>query len=221
MARIKLKKIKEGKRKSNKKVFKESVANKDALFIEESISNKLNVIEDQELPTLEAVKIKRNTIEHWITEIGRAKIQAWRRNGLSTREIADCMGVNYNTLLRWQKDFSLIREAMSLGKEELVLSAEHALLQRALGYESTERQVTIDNEGKEVIRTTTKHHPPDFSALQFFLINMKPDTWKNKQDVSVDASVQGRFVNMTDEELNKAMDRFDKIMGGGQNGQDT
>lgn len=216
MAKINLKKFKEGKKKSNKKVFKESVAKRESEFIEKSIANKLNVIEDRNLPALEAVEIKGNTIEHWISDIGRAKIQTWKRNGLSVREISDCMGVSYNTLLRWQKEFSLIREALSLGREELVMSAEHALLQKALGYESTERQVTVDNEGKEVVRQTTKHIPPDFSALQFFLINMKPDVWKNKQDVSVDASVQGRFTNMTDEELNKVMDRFNKIVGGGE-----
>lgn len=220
--KVKLKDLKKGKKKSVEKQVKESVKKRKQeaeQFIEKSIENKLNVIEDEQLPALEAVPISGNTIEYWITPLGRAKIQAWKRNGLSKGEIAMNMGISSATLYRWEKDFSLIREALSLGREELVLSAEHALVQKALGYESTERHHTIDNEGKEVIKTVTKHIPPDFSSLQFFLTNMKPDQWKARQTHEADVNVTGRFANLTDDELEKAMNKFQEIVSDVTNGE--
>lgn len=211
-----LKKTKVKMAKKQVKKNKEERKKKEAQEIVEIIDNKLNVIEDKQLPALEAVPISGDTIEYWITPLGRAKIQAWSRNGLSKNDIALNMGISYSTLNRWENDFSLIRKALREGKDELTLSVENSLIKRALGYDYTERQVTLDSEGKETIRETTKHVAPEFQSIQYFLNNMKPDQWKSKQDVNVDATVQGKFTNMTDEELNKVMDKFSQIVGDGQ-----
>lgn len=183
-------------------------------WVERSLENKTLVLTEEDgLDELQAIPVKHDTIEYWITPVGRAKIQAWKRGGLSKAEIAQCMGVTQNTLWRWEREFSLIREAMSLGLEEMVMSAEHALIQKALGYEQKEKVVTYDNLGKQTVRESTKYIAPDYQALKFLLTNMKPEVWRDKQEVAVDTSSAGKFASMTDEELAQAVKKFGDING--------
>lgn len=219
MARIKVKKLrqakgrKEYKHEKGKRERREIAAIGEEGWVQKSLEEKPNVLVDQDLDELQELPIKGNTIEYWITPVGRAKIQAWKRAGLSKQEIAVAMGINYQTLYRWERDFSLIREAMSLGLEEMVMSAEHALVQKALGYEQREVTRTYDSEGKETVRETNKFIAPDFQSLKFLLTNMKPETWKDKQDITVDNGNAGKFANMTDEELAAVVSRFSDISG--------
>lgn len=83
--------------------------------------------------------------------------------------------------------------------DELV---EKALLQLVLGfdYEETNEKTVIEN-GRIVIhevRKQKKYMPPDFRAIQFWLINRKPEEWKIGQPSS--------------DEDNNALERLDTML---------
>ena len=64
-------------------------------------------------------------------------------------------------------------------------AVEKALLQRALGYdyeENIEEKVIVNGRVKTAsTKKQKKHIPPDFQALRFWLLNKKPDVYRDKQ----------------------------------------
>lgn len=129
------------------------------------------------------------------------RIKGWARDGLTDEQIAHNMGIRRTTLTDWQKRFPVISATLKAGKAPVDIEVENALLKRALGftYEETTTDVEqiptskTDEDGNPIIReivhtkTITKTALPDVTAQIFWLKNRRPDRWREKQDVQVNA----------------------------------
>lgn len=129
------------------------------------------------------------------------RIKGWARDGLTDEQIAHNMGIRRTTLTDWQKRFPVISATLKAGKAPVDIEVENALLKRALGftYEETTTDVEQiptskkDEDGNPIFmeirktKTVTKTALPDVTAQIFWLKNRRPDRWREKQDVQVNA----------------------------------
>ena len=111
------------------------------------------------------------------------------------------MGIAYSTYKEWVKKFPALSATIKKGKEPVDIEVENSLLKRAMGftYEETTTDVEqiptskVDDDGNPIIReiihtkTVVKTALPDTAAMIFWLKNRRPDRWREKQDVSVNA----------------------------------
>lgn len=163
--------------------------------------------------------------------------------GCSFKEAASRVGMPVSTLRNWRKerpDFEvLVKEALYECAQNKVPRLQHALFQKATGYEVSEEKTTyisetyMDDDGqikerervkkREVVK---KQIPPDTSALVFALTNLNPERWKQKKDVvetkniNINTEEVVDFDKLTDEELlqmaaimDKAKQRANKQIG--------
>ena len=136
--------------------------------------------------------------EYWLTDEGLIQLTGWARKGLPEQAIAnDKMHIARSTLALWKKQFKSIREALAQGKEVSDLTVEDALYKRAVGISTTllkpiktkkteydEKTGKKIKEWEEVIYVQEEVYiPPDIKAIQFWLINRKPDDWKQKVEI--------------------------------------
>lgn len=115
------------------------------------------------------------------------------RNGWDPVGIARCLGVADRTIYRWAEARSDVKLAIEDGKKrfeterpdaERIRLAEEALFKRVMGYEFTEKKVTVDEKG-ESETITVGQIAPDVSAIKYFLKNRCPERWTDRQDVKV------------------------------------
>lgn len=161
--------------------------------------------------------LKDSKVDYWLTDDGLELIKNWSRNTFSKSEIADRMGVNINTLLKWQKQYVEINEAMNVTREIVDFQVENAVLKAALGYKTKEIKVTV---GKKVVNgemvemlkeTTVKEVPPNIKAAMFWLNNRKFDDWKLNRDKVVEVDPDDSQVTITIQRGNKAkIDVYDE-----------
>ena len=125
----------------------------------------------------------------WINDEGLLKIEGWAQDGLTDKEIAYNIGITQATFYCWLRKYKKFKDAVKNGKEVVDRKTENALLKRALGYEYEETTKTEQN-GKEIIKTVTKHIPPDVTAIIFWLKNRKPKQWRDVNKLEIDKPVQ-------------------------------
>jgi len=134
----------------------------------------------------------------WLTEEGLIKIQGYARDGLVNSEIAKAMGISRTTLDKWKKMFPEIENAIKGQKEVVDRKVENSLFEKCQGkvvklrkpmkvkkikYDpKTGRKI----EEKEVIEYTEQEEyiPADTNAIKFWLINRKPEEWKQRVEVA-------------------------------------
>ena len=126
----------------------------------------------------------------WLTDDGLLRITGWARDGLTNDQIAHNVGVSGRSFADWIVRFPAISSALKKGKEPVDLEVENALLKRALGYDYEETITEVEEVGgkpKKHIRKVAKHMPGDTTAMIFWLKNRRPDRWREKQEVNVNA----------------------------------
>lgn len=96
----------------------------------------------------------RGKFEYWRTADGRTLLEGWARDGLTDEQLAKNIGISAKTLYEWKNRFCEIREALKKGKEVVDYEVENALLDKALGGDTT--------------------------AQIFWLKNRRPDKWRDK-----------------------------------------
>lgn len=96
----------------------------------------------------------RGKFEYWMTEDGLTLLEGWARDGLTDEEISSTIGVSRSTLSDWKTKFPDISDALKKGKEIVDYEVENALLNKALGGDTT--------------------------AQIFWLKNRRPDKWRDK-----------------------------------------
>lgn len=135
--------------------------------------------------------------EYWLTPEGLLKLEAWARDGLIDKQIAENIGITLSTLYEWKKTYPDISEALKKGKEVVDIQVENALLKRALGYVYEEKKVEVSEDGTKVTKTI-KEVVPDTTAQIFWLKNRRPDRWRDKQEVHVSGGLDNEKTKLDD-----------------------
>ena len=104
------------------------------------------------------------------------------RDGLTSPEIAERLGIHWATLKRWQQRYPEFCAALKESKAESDGKVEMSLYKRALGYEITETEEVRDKRGQVTRKkTTVKQVLPDVTAQIFWLKNRQPEKWRDAQ----------------------------------------
>ncbi|WP_051623567.1 helix-turn-helix domain-containing protein [Clostridium hydrogeniformans] len=150
-------------------------------------------MENNKDPTEREIKFYKDKIEPYLEEIPK-----WRRNGYTTKQVAERLGISQRTLERHQKKFESLMTALKKGKEELVLELEETLYKKALGYEYWEEKEYISSDGKKkkVKKERIKKLYQSDTALIFALKNLAPHKWRDKQNIEHSGNVFNE-VNIT------------------------
>lgn len=102
--------------------------------------------------------------------------------GATDYELADFFEVDTRTIYRWKNVHDEFCQALIAGKEKADERVERALYNRAVGY-SYESEKVFQFQGQIVRADTVEHIPPDPSAAKLWLVNRRPDSWRDKQEV--------------------------------------
>lgn len=146
--------------------------------------------------------------EYWLSPEGLLKLEAWARDGLIDKQIAENIGITEQTLNVWKKTYPSFSESLKRGKEVVDIQVENALLKRALGYNYEEIKEEYEF-GAPIKKTVTiKEVLPDTVAQIFWLKNRRPDRWRDKQAIehSGNVDVNNPYAGLTTEELKKLID---------------
>ncbi len=148
---------------------------------------------------------RKGKYEYWLTEDGLTLLSAWARDGLTMEQVAKNCGIVSSTLREWKNQFPAISAALKKGRNLADIEVENALYRRAVGYEYEEVKTKTDADGGVERTVTTKHVSPDVGAAAFWLKNRRPDLWRDRKDVKMDAEVktENPFEGLTTEELKK------------------
>lgn len=129
--------------------------------------------------------------EKWLTPEGLLLIEGWKRDGLSDEQLAKNMGCSYSTLRVWAEKYPALSAALKKGREVVIREVENALVKRARGYDYTEetKERKYNNRTGEyemvVTKSIQKTVPPDVGAIAFYLKNVAPDRWRDKQNIEL------------------------------------
>ena len=126
--------------------------------------------------------------------------------GASDEMLATAFGVNEKTINNWKQQYPEFLQSIKDGKDLFDSDTiERSLLHRAIGYSHPEDKIFNDN-GKALVVPTTKHYPPDTTAMIFWLKNRQPARWRDKQEIdqniagSIGLDINVRFISGSDEE---------------------
>lgn len=127
-------------------------------------------------------------------------LEGWAREGLNDEQIAHNMGVHPATYYRWQADHNELREAIKKGKAPVDFEIENSLrdaakgqriiLKKPIKLKTTKRLAgkgTIEEEHVEYVEEEI-YIPPNVTAQIYWLNNRKPDKWRNRKAVDVEAT---------------------------------
>lgn len=130
----------------------------------------------------------KSKVDYWLTANGLTLIGCWTRDGLDYGQIAERIGIDRVTFVKWRKKYPEIAEAVAVNKELIDYKVENALLKAALGYETKEVTVTVGakavgGEMYQVLKEEkTKNVAPNVMACLAWLNNRKHNEWKRNRD---------------------------------------
>lgn len=151
----------------------------------------------------------RAKYKDWLEPDSLLKIQAWARDGLTDKQIANNIGIAESTLYIWKDKYSEFAEALKRGKEVVDIQVENALLKRALGYEYEETKTYVQEvDGKITKRKeiTVKHVLPDVTAQIYWLKNRKPSVWRDRPIQVQDQKSIQNFLDAVDVNVGEIYD---------------
>lgn len=112
--------------------------------------------------------------------------------GLTDEDLAREFDVSVRTINRWKQAHPEFREALMLGKQRADNRVVNALFNNAVGfrYEALDiRTVGVGKGLSDIVQTPhEKFVEPDTFAQQYWLNNRRPDQWKAKVEVTVEAT---------------------------------
>ena len=107
--------------------------------------------------------------------------------GATDKVLADFFNVSETTINNWKIAYPSFFESITRGKVLPDDKVEEALFNTAIGYEYEEESVSTPGEGgseKSGYKTTYKKKAlGDFRAQRFWLMNRRPEKWREKQEI--------------------------------------
>ena len=143
--------------------------------------------------------------------------RALARQGMIEDEIAVALNIGRATISRWKLKHPEFRDAMRQGKDPINREVEGELLTncRTRQVVKTIEETRPDpNDPKKTIkikRIESHEEAGKVTAQKFFLINREPRNWRNQQDVYINDDRD--LETIPDEQLDKDIDRYGKIVG--------
>ena len=106
------------------------------------------------------------------------EIKKWCQT-MTEKQIARKLGIAYSSWCLYKNDYSELSETIKKGRQSLVVELKSTLIERAKGFQYTEKKVI--KEGGEVVREEiyTKSSLPDVAALNLLLKNYDRENWAN------------------------------------------
>ena len=98
--------------------------------------------------------------------------------GATDKDLAEMFNVNERTVNRWKTKHPEICQTIKTGKAIADEKVEHALFERATGYEHDDVHIMAIN-GQVVETPIVKRYPPDPTSMIFWLKNRKPKDWRD------------------------------------------
>ena len=102
---------------------------------------------------------------------------------MTEKQMAKKLGVAYSSWCQYKNDYSELSEAIKKGRKNLVDELKSTLIERAKGFQYTEKKV-IKQYG-EVVREEiyTKSALPDVASINLLLKNYDSENWSNDPQV--------------------------------------
>ena len=126
-------------------------------------------------------------------------ILAWRRRGLTLKEIAKNLGVGFSNFKGYIPTHPDLSDILNVGAEEACAEIENAVFRTAVGYEYVEVKTILEGaadpkeidvspdeaakqiaSGRRRIERTIRQQPPNTTAQIFYLTNRHYDRWRHK-----------------------------------------
>ena len=114
--------------------------------------------------------------------VDKEQVEKLALAGWTDAQMAEFFKVDERTWHRWKDADPKFCQSLKDWKVEADSRVERSLFERATGYSHPEEK--LFQAGGEIIRAeTTKHYPPDTTAMIFWLKNRKPEDWRDKQEI--------------------------------------
>ena len=108
--------------------------------------------------------------------------------GATNEELGGFFGVSLRTVDNWIARHPEFATAVRRGRAFADARVARCLYDRAVGFEQTGKRTQL-YRGEEKTVTNTVHYPPDTQACIFWLRHRRPQTWRDKAEVSADDAV--------------------------------
>lgn len=111
---------------------------------------------------------------------------------LNESQIASKLGVGATSFEKYKREHAELREALSRGKEELVLELKSTLKKKAKGFEYEETKTyirSVDGKETKIVERYKRYSPPDTGAIHLLLKNLD-ETWRNDDRETMDLKRQ-------------------------------
>ena len=105
--------------------------------------------------------------------------------GATISNICDVLGISRTLYTRWLKDHPEFKDAVDRAKARATDKVIESMHRSATGYTAVDvkRERNPNTNEMEVVAETIREHRPDNTAARFFLTNVDPANWTNKQVV--------------------------------------
>ena len=104
------------------------------------------------------------------------------RQGLTDAQMAAELGISERTYYRWRQAHPEFRQSIGTGKELPDSEVEASLFRRAIGF-------TYEEDGKHKVAL------PDVTASRFWLVNRRPDRWREVKAIEVGATLSRDLID--------------------------
>lgn len=120
--------------------------------------------------------------------------------GADHAKLAEFFGCHLNTITNWKKDYPDFADAIFRGGVRADAEIAHALYHRAKGYEHPDVEIKVVD--KEIVEVPLiKHYPPDTHAAKMWLMNRRPDKWKDATQTEVVVKEVRQVFKIGDQEI--------------------
>lgn len=103
--------------------------------------------------------------------------------GATDREVAEALNISESSLYLYKHKHPEFSESLRLGKESADDRVEMSLYRRAIGYQHDAIKI-MQYEGHVIVEPYVEFVPPDVGAAKMWLINRRPDVWRDRVDVA-------------------------------------
>ena len=138
-------------------------------------------------------------VRPWLTADGLADIEKWAEQGLSETKIAEMMGVDQSTFIRWKRDYTSIPSAIKKGVEAHLAKqraeVESTLKNLAVKHWLEEEEVYEEKDGfGNVIKSTKRKRRREVDGnptVNIFLAkSLMPEKYGERVDKVDDSKVE-------------------------------